>query len=165
MAQIYTGMKGWTTLEQYNTYTGLPTGVEKPNTPDQAEYVAPVESAECTGEVPTEVEVTYYAHVQQYGARDWEITLKDKNVFGEGAEVTPPIEFSFPLSWKVDHGEADLVVLTETLVLPTTSTSIRTSTPTTADIIACLTTTPTGVTIGAYTVLYVYSPDITSCTV
>lgn len=37
-----TGYKAYTTLEQYNVYSGNATGVTKPNTVGDADYVAPV---------------------------------------------------------------------------------------------------------------------------
>ena len=37
-----TGMKGWSTLEEYYIDTGLPTGFTKPNVPGDPDYVPPV---------------------------------------------------------------------------------------------------------------------------
>ena len=37
-----TGYQGWNTLEQYDTYSGDPTGVTKPNSSSDPDYVAPV---------------------------------------------------------------------------------------------------------------------------
>jgi len=39
---IRTGYKGWSTLEEYDTYHGTATGVTKPNVPSDPDYVAPV---------------------------------------------------------------------------------------------------------------------------
>ena len=39
---IRTGYKGWSTLEEYDTYHGTATGVTKPNVPGDPDYVAPV---------------------------------------------------------------------------------------------------------------------------
>lgn len=165
MAKLtYTGFKGWSTLEQYNVYTGLATGVEKPNTPDQEEYVAPIESEDCVGPVEQEIEVAFYAHVEQVGARDWKVTLKDSAVWGEGSELAAPVDFSFGLTWKVDHGEAELVVKNETVTIPALESSASTTTPTIMDIIACLNTTVPGMTEGSYEVTYVYDPNATVCT-
>lgn len=36
------GEQGWTILEQYNPDTGVPTGLEKPNTIGDPDYVPPI---------------------------------------------------------------------------------------------------------------------------
>jgi len=42
MATVNTGKKGYQTLEQYDVATGLATGLTKPNTPGDPDYVPPV---------------------------------------------------------------------------------------------------------------------------
>jgi len=39
---VQTGYKGWNTLEQYDTYSGNVTGVTKPNSPSDPDYVSPI---------------------------------------------------------------------------------------------------------------------------
>lgn len=47
-----TGYKGWTTLEQYNSYDNVVTGIEKPNDVSDPNYVAPIyDPATCTPEL------------------------------------------------------------------------------------------------------------------
>lgn len=41
-ASSNTGFKAWTTLEEYDTISGLATGKEKPNTPGAPDYFPPV---------------------------------------------------------------------------------------------------------------------------
>ena len=47
-----TGNKAWTTLEQYDVATGVATGIVKPNTIGDPDYVAPVPDTELCA-VPT----------------------------------------------------------------------------------------------------------------
>jgi hypothetical protein len=59
-----TGNKAWTTLEQYDVATGVATGIVKPNTIGDPDYVAPVPDTELCPLSLTILEVSprnYYA--------------------------------------------------------------------------------------------------------
>lgn len=93
-----TGYKGYATLEEYDTVTGLPTGETKPNVEGDPDYVAPVEDLSTCP-----IDESYVKIFQVYTKGDMTITIDSnlvnyKLIVKDGLEWTDDTHFETPLS-------------------------------------------------------------------